>query len=115
MQIRVSAGNCRTAVGAAILAAQEEIASWRSTNLEAGYDRLLDGAKHNGIHITDAIKAEMKEMSERDIENMSKRHPANITLEVLNNFVDMLAYHHGDDIVIDDQDFNLLKKHLATS
>lgn len=115
MQIRVSTGNCRAAVGAAVLAAQEEITKWRRDNLEASYTNLVEGAKHNGLHVTDVLKAEMKEMAERDIENMSKRHPANGTLEVLNNFVDMLAFHHGDDIVIDDQDFNLIKKHLPTT
>lgn len=115
MQIRVSTGNCRTAVGAAAIEAKGEINDWRAKSLDEAYDRLLDGAKHNGIHITDAIKAEMKDMAERDIENMSKRHPAHGTLEVLSNFVDMLAYHTGSEIDIDDQDFNILKKHLPTS
>jgi D-hexose-6-phosphate mutarotase len=115
MQIRVSTGNCRTAVGAAILAAQASIDEWRTKAVEDTYTRLVDGAVHNNIHVSDAVKAEMKQMAERDVESMSSRHPAHGSLEVLNNFVDMLAFHHGDDIVIDDQDFNLIKKHLATS
>ena len=115
MQIRVPTGHCRTAVGAAIVAAQAEIESWRERSLTEAYDTLIEGAKHNGVHVSDSIKAEMKDMAARDVESMSKRHPAYNYIEVLNNFVDMLAFHHGDDIVIDDQDFNLIKKHLATS
>jgi hypothetical protein len=59
-----------------------------------------------------AREAEMREMVARDVEHMMTQHPGNEMLQVLNNYVDMLAYHRGDDVVIDDSDFSLLKSHL---
>ena len=112
MQIRVSTRDCRVAVGAALLAIEAKIASDKAKFSETSYNALHDGAVHNGLLVNDARKQEMREMVERDVEHAMRTHPGVEIKQVLDNFVDMLTYHRGDDIVIDDQDFNLLKPHL---
>jgi hypothetical protein len=114
MQIRVSTRDCRAAVGAAIVACQGRFEEDKARFSEASLKALREGAIHNGTLMTPALEAEMQEMVKRDLEHAITKHPLNDTLAVLNNFVDMLAYHRGDDVVIDDQDFDLLKKHLPT-
>lgn len=115
MQIRVSSRNCRAAVGAAVLAFETKIAEDRKRITEETFEALRDGAVHNGLHVDAAREKEMREMTDRDVEHMMQRHQGVGLLVVLNNFIEMLAYHQGDDIVIDDSDFNLLKPYLATA
>jgi len=112
MQIRVSTGNCRLAVAAAAIALATKIDEARTEHWNRHFEALKTGAAHNGLHIDAAREAEMREMVDRDINHMFEKHPAKDTLDVLSNFGDMLNYHSGDDIVIDDQDFHLLKDHL---
>lgn len=114
MQICVSTRDCRLAVGASIVALKEKLEGDKSNFLEASLRALRDGAIHNGTVMTPALEVEMKEMAQRDLDHAIRQHPRHELLQVLNNFVDMLAYHRGDDIVIDDQDFNLIKAHLPT-
>lgn len=114
MQIRVSTRDCRVAVGAAIVSLKQKFEEDKASFSERSYNALYDGAVHNGVPVNDARKQEMREMVDRDVQHAMLSHPANELLQVLNNFVDMLAYHRGDDIVIDDQDFNLIKTHLPT-
>ncbi len=115
MQIRVSTGNCRLAVGAALVALEGKIKEFGDKHREGAYEALKAGAIHNGLDVNEAREKEMREMVDRDLEHMMEKHPAHETVSVLKNFVDMLAYHHGDTIVIDDQDFHLLKEHLPTA
>jgi len=112
MQIRVSSRDCRAAVGASIVALEARVTDYRDKVLETSFKALLEGAVHNGLDVNDARKQEMREMAERDVAHMLEQHPVNETLQVMKNFVDMLAFHRGDDIVIDDQDFALIKDHL---
>lgn len=114
MQIRLSTRDCRVAVGAAIVGLQAKLDADKAKISENSFEKLLAGAVHNGLDVNEARKTEMREMVERDVEHMMGQHPANEMLQVLNNYVDMLAYHRGDDIVIDDRDFSLLKSHLPT-
>lgn len=113
MQIRVSSRNCRAAVGKAVIAVQEKVEADKQRISEEAYTNLHDGAVHNGLLVDEARKKEMREMVARDVEHMMQRHAGFQTLDVLKNFTDMLAYHQGDDIVIDDQDFHLLKEYLT--
>lgn len=112
MQIRIPTGDCRAAIAAAILAHTKDIEDSRVRLKDECYDRLLDGARHNGLQITDRIKDEMREMAERDVEHAMHRHPGAETIEVLKNFNDMLDHHDEMVVTIDDQDFNILKAHL---
>lgn len=115
MQIRVSTRDCRVAVGAAIVGLKKKFEEDKASFTERSYSSLYDGAVHNGVHVDENRMREMREMVDRDVQHAMLSHPANELLQVLNNFVDMLAYHKGDDIVIDDQDFNLIKTHLPTA
>jgi hypothetical protein len=112
MQVCIPTRDCRVAVGAAIVALEAKIKSDRETVWNTNFENLLNGAVHNGLHVDENRKREMREMVDRDLEHMMKQHPGVELLQVLNNFVDMLAYHREDKITIDDQDFNLLKPHL---
>lgn len=112
MQIRVSTRDCRVAVGAALTGLEAKLESDKQAFSERSYDALLTGAEHNGLIVNDARRTEMREMVARDVEHAMKSHPAMEMIEVLKNYVDMLSYHRGHDIDIDDQDFNLLKAHL---
>lgn len=112
MQIRVSSGDCRAAVTAATQAIVDILTADRATLSEKSLEALRTGAEHNGLDVNAARLQEMKEMVERDVDHTMGRHPANETLEVLKNFSDMLSFHQAADVVIDDQDFHLLKKHL---
>src|SRR6478736_1521435 len=99
MQIRVPTGSCRTAVGAAIVALEAALKDFKARAHEQCYNSLYEGAVHNGLVVNDARKQEMRAMADRDVEHMLEGHPSNDTMRVLQNFVDMLAYHHGDSIV----------------
>lgn len=112
MQIRVSSGDCRAAVTAATQEIVALLAADRATLSEKSLEALRTGAEHNGLDVNAARLQEMKDMVERDVAHSMSRHPANDTLEVLKNFSDMLSFHQDSGVVIDDQDFHLLKKHL---
>jgi D-hexose-6-phosphate mutarotase len=115
MQVCIPTRDCRVAVGAAIVALEAKIKSDRETVWNTSFENLLNGAVHNGLHVDENRKREMREMVDRDLEHMMEQHPGVELLQVLNNFVDMLAYHREDKITIDDQDFNLLKPHLPAA
>jgi len=112
MQVCISTRDCRAAVGAAIAALIQKVASDKEAVTKTSLDNLLTGAIHNGLDVNEARRKEMTEMVDRDVEHMMKSHPGNELLQVLNNYVDMLAYHKGEFITIDDQDFSLIKAHL---
>lgn len=112
MQIRVSTGDCRAAIAAAIESVSAKIASDRAAFSERSLENLKNGAIHNGLDVTAARLQEMKEMVERDVEHAMQSHPGVETLLILNNYGDMLNFHTDSSIVIDDQDFHLLKPHL---
>ena len=115
MQIRVSTRDCRTAVGSALLAIEEAITKTHKTIWDSAYQALHDGAIHNGLVVDAAREQEMRDMVDRDVDHMMEKQAGKQTVEVLKNFIDMLAYHKGEDIVIDDNDFHLLKAYLPTS
>ena len=112
MQIRVSTGDCRFAVAAALKSLEDAIAEIRTKIWDNNYQSLVDGAEHNGLLVNDERRQEMREMTDRDVEHMMSQHPGHQTVEVLKNFTDMLNYHQGDEITIDDSDFHLIKAHL---
>ncbi len=112
MQVCISTRDCRAAVGATIVALEAKIKDDTERLKTEAYNRLLDGAQHNGVPVNDALKQEMREMAQRDTDHMMHRHPGHETMEVLKNYIDLLAYHKGDLVNLDDQDFALLKEHL---
>lgn len=112
MQIRVSTGDCRAAIAAAIESVRAKIASDRAAFSERSLTNLRAGAEHNGLDVNAARLQEMKDMVERDVEHAMQLHSGNETLLILQNYSDMLNFHTESSIVIDDQDFHLIKPHL---
>ncbi len=112
MQIRISTGDCRTAIAAALAATEAKLVEDRARLHNDCLANIKQGAEHNGVVMTPALLKEMQDIAQRDADHMMQRHMGNENILILKNFNAMLDYHDGIDIVIDDQDFNLLKDHL---
>jgi hypothetical protein len=115
MQVRIPTRDCRAAVGAALVALEAKVAKDRQTIWDRSFNSLKEGAVHNGLVMGPGREQEMREMVDRDIEHMMKSHPGVEVAQQLTNYIDMLAYHKGDDVVLDDGDFFLLKPHLPAA
>jgi hypothetical protein len=115
MQVRISTRDCRVAVGAALVALEAKVAKDRQTIWDRSFNSLKEGAIHNGLVMGPAREQEMREMTDRDIEHMMKSHPGVEVAQQLANYVDMLAYHKGDEVVLDDGDFSLLQPYLPAA
>lgn len=113
MFISISTRNCSVAIGKAIEAAQERLASDKVKFSEQSYDALRGGAEHNGMKIDAAREQEMRDMVARDIEHALEQHPVKQTLQVLELLERMLKRNDDPDtVVIDDADFSMLEEFL---
>ena len=117
MFIPVSIRDCRTAIGAAIAAEEAKIAKDTEDFKANSYQRLHDGAVHNGLTPSATELENMRAMVARDVDHAMEGHPGHVVLKVLKNYEAMLAYAAGvddgnDETVISDEDFSLLGEYL---
>lgn len=116
MFIIVSTGSCRLAVAAAIAAEEAKLAKDTEEFKANSFQRLHDGAVHNGLSPTQTELDNMKSMVARDVDHAMLQHPGHKLLQLLRNYSDMLDYVDStseDSIVIDDTDFHILGPHLT--
>ncbi len=112
MYISIPTGDCRAAIGKAIIAGEGRIAEDTVRLKDQAYAQLRGGAEHNGIKVDDAREKEMRDMVDRDVEHMLESHPAKQTLEVLKLLNRMLDRNLEDFVVLDDADFSMLEDYL---
>ena len=112
MQVRIPVRDCRVAVIAALEEVRAKLAEDRELHRDRSFRALHDGAVHNGLTVDDARRKEMQEMVDRDIEHMMEQHPANDAIRVFENHLAMINYTTDAALVLDDQDFHMLHKHL---
>lgn len=112
MFIAISAGDCRTAVAAALEGFKTKLAEDRDAVREKSYDALYNGAVHNGLKPTQKDLDQMNAMANSDVEHMMEQHPANQFIEHCENLLAMLDHNDDPEVAIDDRDFRLLRKHL---
>lgn len=112
MFIAVSTGDCRIAVKAALEGFQATLAGDRETIRNKSFEALHAGAVHNGLKPSQHDIDQMNRMADSDVEHMLEQHPAHRFIEHCENLLDMLDYTTDDAVLMDDQDFRLLKKHL---
>lgn len=113
MLIPVSIGDCRIAVKAAIEAAEKQLVDDRKTIRDKSFQQLHDGAVHNGLKPSQSDLQNMNDMVDRDMDHMMESHPAKHVMEVHQNLLAMLDYTDEiEAVIIDDQDFRLLRPYL---
>lgn len=113
MLIRVSAGNCRVAVAAAIAQVEGILADDFQQAKDKCFQQLHNGFCHNQTRPpSDDDLNMMKNMADTDAGHMMEQHPGKTQLFHLNRMQAMLNYTKDDDVVLDDSDFGLLQEHL---
>lgn len=112
MQIHIPAGDCRVAVDAAKKAAEGRAAEDRQILWDRSFEALKGGAIHNGVTVDAAREKEMREMTDRDVAHVMEKHPSVERLEILLLYQQMLDRNDSCTVVLDVQDFYLLKDHL---
>lgn len=114
MFIAIPTGDCRTALTAALEGFQATLDGDRKIIRDKSFEQLHAGAVHNGLKPSQSDLDQMNRMADDDVEHMMGQHPAKQFIEHCENLLAMLDHHiyRDDEVVIDDSDFRLIRKHL---
>jgi hypothetical protein len=110
--IAVPTGDCRTAIKAAIKYSTDKRTEDHKAFEQTCYDRLYNGAVHNGLRPSLEQMNQMREMAARDAEHAITAHPATELLAELALFQKMVDYHNEPDIILDAHSFERIGGYL---
>ncbi len=117
MLITVPTRDCRLALEAAEKYVVTKRDEDKATAEQQCYERLYNGARHNGMTPSLDHMQQMREMAARDIEHMMTQHPSAELLGQIAIYKRMLELHErtGDDeIILDAVSFELLGGYLPS-
>lgn len=112
MLIAVPTGDCRTAIKAAIKYATDKRDEDHKAFEQQCYDRLYNGAVHNGLRPSLEQMNQMREMAARDAEHAVNSHPNAELLGELAIFERMVDYNNDTETILDAASFERIGGYL---